>query len=253
MIDRVKLMTQAAMLRKELGEDESSPIDVFALAQQLNGLTIVYYPLGEKLSGMCVKGQGDNTVIAINSTMTMGRQRFTLAHELFHLKYDDSMVSVCAKRIDTENGVERSANMFASYFLMPNAALMDFVQKLVKNRKGGKLTLEDVIRIEQYFGVSHQAAVFRLMKTPYLTESMGNNFLMEAVRYEAEKLGYKSDLYRPLPEDKQYRTYGYYINQVNQLLSKGMISDGKYEELLLDAFRPDLVYGSVDEESDVID
>ena len=48
-------------------------------------------------------------------------------------------------------------------------------------------------------------------------------------------------------------TYGNYINQVEELYSKGLISNGKYEELLLDAFRTDLVYGDEEEGGDIID
>ena len=96
MIDYAKLMTQAAMLRKELGEDSSSPIDIFALAQNIEKLTIVYYPLGDNLSGMCINGLEGNNLIAINSAMTLGRQRFSLGQEYYHLFYDDNIISVCA-------------------------------------------------------------------------------------------------------------------------------------------------------------
>ena len=78
MVDYAKLMAQAAVLRKRLGEDDSSPIDVFSLAQEIEGLTLVYYPMGEKLSGMCIKSQNGNNLIAINSAMTIGRQRFSI-------------------------------------------------------------------------------------------------------------------------------------------------------------------------------
>ena len=91
------------------------------------------------------------------------------------------------------------------------------------------------------------------MHTPYLTDSTGNDYLTIAVRRLAESLGYSSDLYRPLPKDKQYMTYGHYINQAEQLISKGLISYGKYDELLMDAFRSDMVYGNGEEEGDVID
>ena len=39
---------------------------------------------------------------------------------------------------------------------------------------------------------------------------------------------------------------------VRQIVEKGLVSDGKYEELLLDAFRADLVYG-IEEEGEYID
>jgi len=60
-------------------------------------------------------------------------------------------------------------------------------------------------------------------------------------------------LYKPLPKNKQYKTYGYYIQQAKKLLEKDLISMGKYEQLLLSAFRPDLVYGDDLEGSELND
>ena len=99
MIDYAKLMAQATVLRKQLGEDDSSPIDIFSLVQGVEGLTLVYYPMGEKLSGMCIKSQKGNNLIAINSAMTIGRQRFSMAHELYHLFFDNCMMSVCGGKL----------------------------------------------------------------------------------------------------------------------------------------------------------
>ena len=79
-----------------------------------------------------------------------------------------------------------------------------------------------------------------------------NVLLKTGVRKQAEAMGFSSDLYRPLPEEKQYGTYGYYINQAEQLLKNGTVSEGKYEELLLDAFRDDMVYG-IEESGEIID
>ncbi|MDD2232313.1 MAG: ImmA/IrrE family metallo-endopeptidase [Sphaerochaetaceae bacterium] len=253
MINYAKLMTMAALLRKQLGEDSSSPVDIIALAQRIDGLTIVYYPLGDNLSGMCIKSQNGNNVIAINSAMTLGRQRFSMAHEFYHLYYDDSMISVCAKKIDSGKEIERGADMFASYFLMPDAALVMLADELKEKNADHRLTLNEMIRIEQYFGVSHQAAVYRLLHTPYLNDEEANNLLNLSVRSTAESLGYSSDLYCPSAEAKRYKTYGNYISQAEQLFSRGLISSGKHEELMLDAFRSDLVYGDDDEGGDVID
>ncbi len=253
MIDYAKLMTQAAMLRRQLDEDSSSPVDIFALAQRIEGLTIVYYPMGDNLSGMCIRGQDNNNIIAINSSMTLGRQRFSLAHEFYHLFYDDNMVSVCAKKIGDGKDIEKAADMFASYFLMPDAALIAMAQRLAEKAGNHYISINDVIRIEQYFGVSHQAAVYRLIHTPYLDQRDADDMLTEPVRRRAEALGYSADLYLPSPESRKYMTYGNYINQAEQVISKGLVSVGKYEELLLAAFRSDLVYGDEEEGGDVID
>lgn len=47
MTDRAELMKNAIKLRKDLGEDSSSPIDIFSLATSIEKLTLVFYPLGE--------------------------------------------------------------------------------------------------------------------------------------------------------------------------------------------------------------
>jgi Zn-dependent peptidase ImmA (M78 family) len=251
-IDKADLMTKAIQLRKELGEDSNSPVDIFSLALNIEGLTLVYYPMGDNLSGMCIKGKSGDCVIAINSAMSLGRQRFSLAHEFYHLRYDDNMLSVCGKKIGDGKDIEKEADMFASYFLIPAAELECKSAQLAAKHEEGKLSLDDIIRLEQYFGASHQAMVIRLKESTYMNRARVEDYLMSSVRNRAEMMGYSPELYRPLPAEKQYKTYGHYINQADQLLKKDLISNGKYEELLMTAFRPDLVYGE-EEDGDVVD
>lgn len=241
MIDKLELCTKALSLRKELGEDTASPIDIFSLAHTIPQLTQVFYPMGDHLSGMCIKNDG-NSVIAINSSMSVGRQRFSMAHELYHLYYDESKRStVCAMKIGTGNSVEKVADQFASYFLMPPVALSEIIKK-VHNILMGSLGIREIVKLEQYFGVSRQALLFRLIEDNKLTLQQADQFRKGVIR-SAVNLGYDDSLYKPLPENKQYKTYGYYIQQAEELLQKNLISTGKYEQLLLTAFRPDLVYG----------
>lgn len=251
MIDYVDLMIKAERLRKQFGEDNHSPVDIFALAQGIEKLTLVYYPMGDTISGLCVKGTDERCTIALNSSMTIGRQRFSLAHEFYHLYYDDNMTSVCSKKLESGSDTEKKADAFAANFLMPRVALSEKVECLLK-KHDGNLNIQDIIRIEQYFGVSHQTAIYQLKNCGYINREEMNPFLNTSVIKLAEAMGYSSDLYRPLPEEKQYCTYGYYINQAENLLSKEIISVGKYEELMLAAFREDLVYG-IKEEVELID
>jgi Zn-dependent peptidase ImmA (M78 family) len=251
MMDYADLMTKAERLRKQLGEDNHSPIDIFSLALGIEKLTIVYYPLGNTLSGMCIKGTDGRCTIALNSSMTLGRQRFSLAHEFYHLYYDDNMKSICSKSIGIGSELEKRADAFAAYFLMPRAALADKADSFLI-RNGGNLTLPDIIRIEQYFGVSHQTALYQLCNCGYITRQELSRLLNISVKRQAEAMGFSSDLYRPLPEDKQYCTYGHYINQAAQLLNLDVVSYGKYEEFLLAAFRDDLVYG-IEKGGEIID
>src|SRR5665648_859393 len=94
-MDKFDLWKKSTSLRKQLGEDSQSPIDIFSLVATIEHLTIVFYPMSDRLSGICIKGE-KNDVIAINSAMSIGRQRFSMAHELFHLFYDINLgTTIC--------------------------------------------------------------------------------------------------------------------------------------------------------------
>lgn len=241
MIDKLEISTKALSLRKELGEDTTSPIDIFSLAHTIPHLTLVFYPMGDHLSGMCIKNDG-NPVIAVNSSMSVGRQRFSMAHELFHLYYDESEQStVCAIKIGSGNAIEKISDQFASYFLMPPVALSEAIKK-VQGNSTNNLGIKEIVKLEQYFGVSRQAILYRLIEDNKLTSQQADQFRQGVIR-SAVNLGYDDSLYKPLPENKQYKTYGYYIQQAGEVLKKDLVSTGKYEQLLLTAFRPDLVYG----------
>ena len=248
MKNKYDLAKEASELRRHLGYDDYSRVDVFNLVNKVESLTLVFYPMGERISGMCLKGSED-VLIAINSSMTHGRQRFSMAHELYHYYYDDMNTMICAFDIGEPSPVERNANTFASFFLAPPAAL----SAAIKEIKTTKLLLDlvDVIKLEQFFGMSRQAMLIRLVDEGELSledsASMRSNIISQALL-----LGYDDALYRPLPEEKARMTYGRYIKRAEELLNRGLISDGKYEELLLEAFRPDLVYG-LEERSELID
>lgn len=240
-IDKTDLLVKAQELRKELGEDDESPIDIFALVLAIKTLTLVRFPMSDHFSGMCIKSDKGN-LIAVNSKMTMGRQRFSLAHELYHLYFDDNMTALCYGAIGTGTDIERSADQFASYLLVPAMSLKANVSEIKKGRSGHKLTTDDVVFLEQKYGMSRQAMLVRLIDDKHLlyddTTSMRTNVINSATN-----LGYSDELYRPLPEDKQFGTYGHLIRQVSKALSEELISYGKYEEILLQAYRPDIVYG----------
>lgn len=250
-MNNMDLWKKALALRKRLGEDDASPIDIITLAYAIPHLSIVYYPMGKHLSGVCIKNKGSN-VIAVNSSMTLGRQRFSMAHELYHLFFDDDeLTAVCAKDIGEGSQKEREADQFASYFLMPPNALSEMIAQ-IREKKSGQLSLGDIVCIEQHFQVSRQAILHRLIEENELSqqeaEAMRRNVILSA-----KNLGYSDALYRPAIDTRQYGTYGYYIQQVDKVMEQGLISNGKYEELLLSAYRSDLVYGEMDEGGEVFD
>lgn len=239
MLDKLDLNTKAQELRELLGEDANSPLDIFSLVSQINGLTLMLYPLGKNISGMCIKDK-DIKLIAINSTMSYGRRRFSLAHELYHLYFDvNTGFNVCSRILDSESENEERADQFASFFLAPYKSLRSAIKKVSPN---WVLSKQHVIELEQYFGMSHLTMFRRLVSEGYLSGEKLEDY-SHGVVSAARTLGYDDRLYNPTPVEFQKRTYGHYLKQVEELRHKDLVSSGKIDELLLDAFREDIAYG----------
>ena len=245
-----ELNSLALRTRRMWNEDGYSPIDIFAI---VNGwkdkkITIVKYPMTSRISGMYTKENKD-IIICINSTTSYGRQRFTLAHELYHVLYEENMQRViCDMRINGDKPEsEKEADQFASYLLMPYDALLEY------EHDKAKWNLEKVIDAEQFFQISHQAMLHRLVCDNLLSNKVADEYKLITVSTEAAKLGYSKELYFPTDKNKQYFTTGEYIRKIEKMAEKDFISEGKREELLLDAYRADIVYNFDEEEATLND
>ncbi|ADY14295.1 ImmA/IrrE family metallo-endopeptidase [Sphaerochaeta globosa] len=240
-MDKMKLRTYAEQARHRWGKDSTSPLDIFAIVSQIDTATLVLFPFGENISGICVKSP-TSAVLAINSTQTLGRQRFSLAHEMYHYCYDKTnTTNICPTQIDSGDIEERNADRFASYLLIPPLALNERIAKL-RNGSNRNLTTKDIVDLEQYFQVSRKAILFRLREEKLLSQEASKS-MEQNVKITASAFGYDLALYEPRPVERQKTTLGYYIEKAEQLLSDNKISTGKYEEYLLDAFRADIVFG----------
>lgn len=245
-----ELNSLALRTRRMWNEDGYSPIDIFAI---VNGwkdkkITIVRYPLSPRISGMCTK-ENEDIVICINSTTSYGRQRFTLAHELYHVLYEEDMQRViCDMSMNgNKSESEKEADKFASYLLMPYDALLEYEQDKAK------WDLEKVIDAEQFFQVSHQSMLYRLVCDNLISSEVADEYKSVTVSTVAAKLGYGKELYLPTDKNKQYFTTGEYIRKVEKMAEKDLISEGKREELLLEAYRADIVYNFDEEEANLND
>ena len=224
----------ACQYRRDFNVNDSDPIDIFRFAiDKIRNLTIVFLDMGKSVSGACRKSEAQQ-VIFINSKHSKGRQSFTLAHELYHLEFDDFGINFCG--LDSDDDIEKRANAFASYLLMPSGALM----KYKKEHSIDEWSLDSIIACEQYFQMSHDALLFRLKE---LGDIDGNDFKMykRDIRYNAMIRGYDVNLYDPYI-DKDNFTIGNYINLAEKAFSKDLISRGLKEEFLLEAYREDIVF-----------
>ncbi|SDB27418.1 ImmA/IrrE family metallo-endopeptidase [Eubacterium oxidoreducens] len=234
-IDKFELAHKALTLRHLLGEDAYSPIDIFAMVQQMDNITLIMHPMSEHMSGYCRKCPYTN-IIVINSAMTIGRQRYSLAHELYHVYFDDGMKSFVCTNFTSKELNEQKADLFASYFLMPQTALDNIKVPI---------TINDIVKLEQYYKVSRKALLYRLLSEKKINTDELELFSRN-VKQSARLAGFNEALYNPLPENERYYVYGKYIINAEKMLNENKISYGKYEEYLLTAYREDIVYGTSD-------
>ena len=235
-------MARATEFRRELGLGEYEPLDLVKLLRECLDISLVLKPLSPAVSGVFLR-LGQSEVIMLNTDKTLGHQRFTAAHEYCHLRYDRGLSRrACVTGLfNQDNPSEREADYFAVNLLLPAGGIA-----LRLHKRGRKdVSLEDVIDLEQYYGASHQAALIRLKHLGYLTqkqvEAMGDGVIAMARR-----LGYRPDLYLPTRED---RIDSGYAEKAKRALDQGLITEGRYEQLLLEAGYADLLYGGEEEGS----
>lgn len=163
-----KADAEALRILKDAGIT-SPPVDVEELARSL-GVTILKDSLDPEVSGLLYR-RADSTVIAVNRDHPETRRRFTIAHEVGHLRLHDGrpliVDHVVRARInlrDHQSSLatdreEIEANRFAATLLMPS----DFVdEQLPIVLRKGLAELATIDALARKFGVSHQAMEIRL-------------------------------------------------------------------------------------------
>ena len=228
----------AEMLRHEWGIESFSSVNIRSIVyNNIRNLTVLWFPMKTNISGCCSKTKEDK-VIFINTNHTIGMQNFTLAHELYHLLYEDiEDFIVCG--VNNNSQSEKNADTFASTLLMPDSALYWFKNK----NQIEDWTLEDVIKCEQYYQVSHSTMLIRLKKLNWISQSQFDEFEINIIR-EADMLGYDTSLYKKSPENQKYSSIGELIRLTEKAYGDEKITGGKRREILLKAFRNDILYNS---------
>ncbi len=214
----------AAKFRCTCGLNLTEPINVKTLIRKL-GITAVYMPLSEKSYGVGCKSSTDKKFILVNSNSTRGRQHFTIAHELYHLYFEERPVPhMCGQTISAE---EKNANRFASALLMPREGLLSMISP--KEAAGHEIKLATVLRMEQYFGVSRNTLMIRLKDIGVINQHQLDKLEAIAVKDSALEYGYDLSLYEKGNEGLVIGDFG---EKARLLFEDGKISEGHYNELL---------------------
>ncbi|RAP46737.1 MAG: hypothetical protein BZ135_03310 [Methanosphaera sp. rholeuAM6] len=213
--------------------DEYDPIDIISIClNKFNNITIVFFDANENMSGSSCT-VNDEMIIFVNSKHSLGRQRFTIAHELYHLLFGKNEFVNCA--INSNSNEEKEADEFASALLMSDGALLNFQS----DNEIENWDLDDILSCEQYFQISRKSMLNRLEKL--LNDNrFYDGKLTNRIKYNAKKRGFDEKLYSPYSKDENL-LLGSYIRLVQDAYEQGKITRGKKDELLRDAYYYDFI------------
>jgi Zn-dependent peptidase ImmA (M78 family)/transcriptional regulator with XRE-family HTH domain len=159
--------------------------------------------LDPAISGLFLRHRSIGFAILVNEGHNRARNRFSYAHEYAHALLDrDSAVTV-SSRENASNLVEMRANAFAAAFLMPAEGVSDLLQSLDKGQGSRtertlfdvagdrrmdaeirpaagsqRITYQDAAVLGHHFGVSYQAAVYRLKSLHYVSAPQADELLV---------------------------------------------------------------------------
>lgn len=234
-----KLKAYATEFRNINGYSSSEPINFDSLLQQLDIITI--FKKCDNFSGLCIK-EKDSKFILINSDHSIGRQNFTIAHELYHLYFDkDFLTHKCQPGI-INNKNEKRADIFATHLVLPEDGIVRLIPD--DEDKKDKISLGSILKIEHTYKCSRAALLNKLEKLKLISKDFKEKY-KTGIKSGAQLYGYSTDLYSKTKERALLGSYG---NLANKLFQEEKISEGHYTELML-AIGVDITE-SIDDEED---
>lgn len=227
----------ASEFRSQMGFGNTEPIRLKSLLIKLNVLA-VFKQLSDSFSGMAVKA-GDFRFMLINSNHSIGRQHFSICHELYHLYIDNDFTPHhCSSGSFSKSEInEYQADVFASYLLLPDDGILNLIPdpELAKD----KITLETILKIEHYFSCSRGALLFRLKELGLITPK-GSEAFNTQIKLKAKQYGYPVGLYEAGNNGLVLGDFG---TLAKQLFDADKISEGHYATLMqsigIDVFNND--------------
>lgn len=231
-MNSIVLEKEATRFRTINGIGSDDPIKFASLLKKLNVIT-VYRPLSSGFSGMAIKladREIVNRLILVNNSQTLGKQHFTIAHELYHLYVQQNFdyMTCNTGNFDKKSGEEFYADVFASILLLPENGVKSLIpdEETIKD----KISLQTILKIEQYFSCSRSALLYRLKELGIISGKSYDKFCID-VKKGAILNGYSLELYEKGNENLVLGNYG---ELANELYQKNKISESHFFSLLMD-------------------
>jgi Zn-dependent peptidase ImmA (M78 family)/DNA-binding XRE family transcriptional regulator len=150
-------------------------------------------PLGDDLrqapSGFFYNHPHAGFCIVVNSQMTLGRQVFTLAHELAHAYFHSQSADVVVSMPGGDHGRERFADTFAGEFLVPGDELRRVIGELAPFDDPANPSV--VVHLQRHFAVSFATLRVRLLQEKLISQDEYDALGNTSPSRLAQALGYR--------------------------------------------------------------
>ena len=244
--------------RRRLGIGSAPIADVSELIAS-QGIWASGVELPNMMSGLFLRHPSIGLAILVNSSHPRGRKRFSFAHEYAHALLDRDRNITVSSTDNSSAMVERRANAFAAAFLMPRSGVYEALRSLDKGlpsrraqtvfdvASGGhleaelrsparwqRITCKDIAILAHHFGVSYQAALYRLRSLRRLSHP-GSRELLDQEDFGLEYLK-ALDMFGDIGEPEQRRYWdrelrGEIAHLAIEAYRRGEISRGRALEL----------------------
>ena len=143
-------------------------------------LEIMRYPFHDNELWAFAFLKGGSIFLCINSELSMCKQVFAAAHELYHIycfgeDTDQNTIRNGSLLKDTEideagnNQEELEANAFAGLLMMPREDIQRQIDSMSIDIK--HIELDDILSLMDVFGLPYKACIFRLYECGFIRES----------------------------------------------------------------------------------
>lgn len=213
---------KATEFRIRFGYGPNDPIHLRSFLLQHNVVTL-FRPMSAGFAGMAMI-VGGKRFMMINHTHTLGKQHFTIAHELYHLFVQENFTSQKCKTglfLKQEDLEERKADLFAGALLLPE---MGVISLIPKEERSGKLSDQTIFKIQQVYSSSVSATIYRLVELGFADSSYFDLYKSGSTE-KMRNLGFDTRLMYP---GNQELTLGDYAVKAGTLFQQGKISESMY-------------------------
>ena len=162
------------------------------------GIHVVVADLPEHCDGLSYARDGLRVIVLATSSSSPFRQRYTLAHELGHIAFQDALSDVIEERLYESKSLEETrANAFAAHFLAPREELLEVIGDQAPSSVFDELVLE--------FKVSPNSMAFRLFNEELIDEDTHRRLSTSTARQVALRAGRAAEYVEQVDNSSQER------------------------------------------------